>query len=112
MARWSLNNLGIQLDAVGRREEAFAHRGSRRTLPPAGPGQPRRYLPAMSLNNLGIQLDAVGRWEEAQTAWAKGSVLTPEWNKSATAAPAALVILLTKEREPTSSAQTCDDTSQ
>jgi len=45
MSRRSLSNLGIQLDAVGRREEVFAHRGSRRALPPAGPDQPRR-LPA------------------------------------------------------------------
>jgi Flp pilus assembly protein TadD len=75
MSRRTLSNLGIHLDAVGRREGAFAlteqavehYRRLAQTNPAA-------YLPglAMSLSNLGIQLDAVGRWKEAQNEGESG----------------------------------------
>jgi tetratricopeptide (TPR) repeat protein len=68
----SLNNLGIRLDAVGRREEALAPTEEAvehyRRLAQANPAA---YLPdlATSLNNLGNRLDAVGQREEAEAAW-------------------------------------------
>ena len=64
----ALNNLGIRLNAVGRREEALAPTEEavaiRRALAQANPAA---YLPnlASALNNLGIRLNAVGRREEA-----------------------------------------------
>ena len=67
----ALNNLGVRLNAVGRREEALAPTQEavtiRRQLAQANP---TAYLPdlATSLTNLGVRLNAVGRQAEALAA--------------------------------------------
>ena len=75
MLRRTLSNLGIHLDVVGRREEAFAPTEEAvehyRRLAQTNPATYLLDL-AISLNNLGIQRDAVGRWEEAENAGESG----------------------------------------
>ena len=66
-----LNNLGLRLSAVGRREEALEAAQETETLyRELSEKNPDAFLPdlAMSLNNLGNQLSYVGRREEALEA--------------------------------------------